>query len=610
MSATSAPTLNTLPPVRPRQKFSKSEAEKLAAALMKEHEELPITPSGDGPLDVTTLTKAIERRERLPLKGSFYSGIVYPDGRVVRTDSETAREKFLDKRSMGHSQSTLERIVEVAIQNLPKDAIPQEGLPIIIRHRDPESDKAVKKFIEEELIPHFLIKKKVKLSNGDEKDIMATVVWPFIEAAASGRVLNEQAKGLYEHLEQLPVFQINCPTASPETEKKMKEAFKGVHRMLAAMEVGRAYYLEGLELKEALETAAIAATVGVGGELAIHHYLHDSGGAAMIAARTGVLSLIDLIENFLNARGLINSERKANGLGHKSLKSPEVKPIRNRAVKAAAQGTVLGAGLSAGAGTALSGGMAVAVAAPLAGLGATGTATGVPLSVRMTLEQLYLGTLEAMKKGLIPIPTDLGKGPPPKPDILKMMAGQSLTTKQLTEAEAKQLRQAEYYMIDKAVRALLSGEKPPLTHQEKVDYDLKKHAMEIALRELSCREVVGASVSGFVLLPFISGGIIASQLVGVDQATATRAFMFLVPPMESFLRILFTLKKLFIGNPARMAAIEDRILTTPDEPLTAIETKMLTDKFSSPFSRLALRIVTKFKKMKEPAELPVPNTPN
>jgi len=550
-------------------RFSQSEAEHLAEALLTEHERLKILPKGrrNKQHSRDDIVSALVNGKKPPLKGEFHIGLMFPDGTTKSTDTQGTFRRFVERQATGRPHRKLQRVGKYLHSKLSENQgiLPKGGLPVILREDDPIGHLAVGQYIEDVLLPTFQIDESMTLANGKEQSVMDVVTWPFLEDVMADHPLPESVQDAAQKLDELPVYQISSPL-NPEAETVLRGKYQRLHKMLAALETAKVRYEEGLELQEAVIAMLIGGSIGFAGETAVEHYLHD-GGMGPWAARTGILGTIDVIDNYLGSQGQLKSSLKANGLSmadiydeKRSIWSKIFMPWKldgkgGKFGKQAAGNALKGAGVGL-AFSALSAGVLSSPDASslartgAAGLGATGTATAIPFNVRGTLPNIYLATLKLIKDGKIPVPDNV-------------------TTKE----------------------------------------DMQAFALLVAKQELGSRLAYSATNKAFTLTPFAAASIIGLEFFGVPREVTQKMFMTIAPAMENCIRSVLTLKKKVLTVPARMAIAEDLIMVSPDDSFNAEENKKLGYTFADGWSRASLNLLAWRKKMPEPKDFPLPNVP-
>jgi hypothetical protein len=488
-------------------------------------------------LDAETVAIQLAKGVMQPFPGQeFRFGVIQKNGQIRSNDP------------------IFQKIGQYLLKRIPADLIPEDGLPVVLRERGKDTHPAMAKFLHEMVIPYFQVAQTLPVLNPKNKpnkseiEVFQTIPWPFFKAVASNQPLNSDYQFMAQAMDELPLYHLGAPIA-PAAEAKLQEAFLPLKQRLSAIESATMQYSDQVHLKEVLLSMMAGASVGVTGELATQHFLEGHGPAAA-AARTGTLVLVDMVDGFLGEMGVLQGDLQASGLslnrdaiygknqdGSKKsmwqiLKNPfkwdgPAKLFLKRASNSAVKGALLGSVLSAPAGIVLSDPTATLASRSLVGgVGTLGTATSIPFNIRATLPQVYLATMTLIEQGKIPVPAEIKK-------------------------DEKQLR---------------------------------KYAMRIAEQDLLSRLGFAASMKAYTLTP-LSGLILFSETFGVPREVAQTIYMGLAPAMENLVRLMLTVGRLKMTNPANMARAERLVLDSADRTFTPKEDAKLERLFVDRMTR-------------------------
>lgn len=491
--------------------------------------------SPDAPLsddERKAFAEAILANKAMPQEGTFLYGVLYPDGKVKSP------------------HPLLQTIAARLKASLPTDAIPVAGLPLVLTVRDKASFPAVKHYLEQDIIPAMQLVGDVHLKNGKKLKVHETAAWPFFQSIMSGEAPPAKAAGLVEKLKHLPIFRLKLGNVAEPVEKTVQKAFEPLKTRLAAIETARMQYTERVDVKEVLSSLTKGALVGGLGETIIHTTIHD-GGVTAGAMRSGLLVMVDAIDNVYGEMGVLHSDLEANGLKmsketifgtsswwqiikNKFKMSGPGGIFAKRAVTSAAKGAATGALIAAPVGFTLSDPTAsAATRALVGGPGTLGTATAIPFNIRATLPQVHYTIMHLVNEGKITVPDEIKQDP------------------------AK----------------------------------LKKYVRSMAEQELLSRLGFNASMKAFSLVP-LSGGILALEAVGVPREALQIIFMGVAPAMENVMRLGLTLKQLKFNNPRNMAKAETMVVQDGPQELTPKGKSQLRRLFADRWSWLVNKALT------------------
>lgn len=506
--------------------YKSAEAETIAKALLpKASEAGALTPEA-AKLFQKELFVAIMAGKPLPILGEYWYGLLKPDGSFKSADPR------------------LEKLFETLKSAFPPGSIPKEGIPLFLKVRDPQGFEAVRKFLEESLIPACQLKGNVQVRDGNVMPVFETATWPFFKAVIAGEKIPEPFIPLAESLSSLPVFDWVAPTVSPALKTKLDTAFLPVKKRLAAIETARMQYADRINVKEVLGNFVKGAIIGSTGELIIHNTVPE-GMVLAGAMRSGLLVGVELVDSIYGQLGAMHSDLQANGLtvskedllGTNSwrdfIKSGFKKRgpgwlFAKRAGQSALKGTTLGTVLiSSPIGFVLSNEAAsIATRSLVGGFGSIGTSLSIPVSFRATMPQVYLTIRQMIQDGKIIVPQETLKN-------------------------------------------------PKLLH---------RFARSMAEQELLSRLGFTTSMKAYSLVP-LTGGILALEYLGVPRELVQVIFMGVGPAMENLLRLFFTMTQLRFTLPRRMGKVESMVMSTPDREFNEGEKKTLKTKFADLWSR-------------------------
>lgn len=463
-----------------------------------------------------------------PHPGEYLSGLLFPDGTVKCADPKG------------------QKIFTYLAAHLPPDiSLPAQGTEVVISVRDARSHEAAKKFLETQVIPYFQLNDEVEQEDGKKLHVHQTVAWPFFQQLLQGDAsqIPEKNRDLVAQVAQLPLYRIHTP-GNPLLETGLNESFAPLKTRLAAVELARLQYFDRVDLKEVVTSLIKGALVGGVGEAVIHHTM-PHGGTVAGFLRSGLLILVDLIDNVYGEMGVLTSDMEANGL---KLNNENVfgetswlKILRSgfkmkgpggifaqRAVAAALKGAMTGSVLSFPAGMTMSDEKSPTWERALVASQATvGTAMGIPFNVRATFPQVTETVRHLIKEGKMKVPDDIAQAGKPA---------------------------------------------------------IEKYIRTVAEQDMMSRLGFSASMKAFSMVPG-SGLILALEKIGVPRELCQTVFMTLSPAMENILRLMLTMFRLKFQGARDMARAENILINNADKPLGKQDADAIANLFADPWSK-------------------------
>ncbi len=501
------------------------EAQEKAEAMMSDVEDM------DARQVERLIKKLAKPSKKHPKDPNYQVGILYPN-------------------KISASGPKLKAVLESIKANMPKDKIPKEGLPIVLKIRGKNSHDEMDKLYDEVIRPYFQFDGKVKGKKGKELEVLETVYWPFLSSLMSGEEPPEQWQELVDGVDNLPLYKLYSP-GHPELEKDLNKAFNTkIRRRLLGLELSKFQYFDQLDLKELYASLAIGAIIGGGGETLIHKYFPHDSGAVSGVMRTVLLTVVDIFDNLSGELGSLQSDLKSNGMGFTptdifgkdtwgeaaksgfSIKG-DASLLVKRARDAATDGALMGTVLNVPTGFSLSNPKAsVEERAIMGGIGTLGTGLGIPNNWRSTVPQAYQAAMQLIKAGKLPLPKGVN------------------------------------------------------TQKEKEAYALK-----VAKQELLSRVGFSVSLKAFSMVP-TSGLILLAEKLGVPRRVVQTTFMSLAAPMENLFRLIFSLDHIYRKVPKQRKVIEELVLKHPDKVLTKKEKEKLEHAFNDKWSMAVGNLLT------------------
>ncbi len=455
----------------------------------------------------------------LKLKQPVLYGFVQPNGTVLSPDEE------------------FKQIVAYLLKSKGV-AIPAEGISLVIdkgaaQHHGHDDDKdPTQQFLK--AIGQYYTAELKDEKNPQEKSTK-TVLWPALHSMISGDALPQgltaSIPGFDKKLADLPLYQIKS-ASHPETAKALNDQFANstLRRRLIGLELADKHYME-TETSEIMMAVGAAVAIGLIGETAIEHMKLGNGPFAGLA-RTGLIGLVDLVDNVLGLTSFVQNSFKEQGIKTspfkpESYKNEAAKRIGVSAIKDALVGTAMGTFLAVAVGDVLSGDHPVLARTIIGGGGAIGTSLSKARMVQSSIPQFEKGIQTLILEGKIP----MAKG-----TTLADYQGDKLSNKQ-----------ARNYVRDLAMKEFLASPGNSMPNR------------------------------GFSIAWLASGAILALEKLGVPRNVVQKAYMMLSPGMENMITLAFIMRNLKHMK-KQMHELRGQVLAKGDSPFTSDERKNNIDK--------------------------------
>lgn len=422
----------------------RSLAESILAAEQQKAEAHAAEQTGSKPPpSLEAIERALQTGKKLPTThGSYLAGVIHADGTIQTLQPEFAHL----------AQALVRRLAESGVE------IPPGGVPLVIDRGDRVQ---LEELLRGEIISKLSVSAEMEYRDSPRaarlRDALEKVPWvgqgiasrllgmqrmhgiealpyPFFRAMVTGDTVPAGLRDVQQAVESAATYRV-VSGSTGEAEVAFAKAFEaelaasGIKTRMTALDLAILNYAEQIDLKEIVQTLAVAGTVALGGEYLVH-----MGGAEGLI-RFVQLSGVDAIDNVAAEMGMAKNELLANnatwknagefmektlGADYKSLSAPDLMrriattpgpagQILRRALMAALKGAAAGGVVNAlYTSNALSNDNANPVALGAAGaVGSFTTSLGILYNTRATYAQVVAAGLVLYDEDRLPLPRDI-----------------------------------------------------------------------------------------------------------------------------------------------------------------------------------------------------------
>jgi hypothetical protein len=481
--------------------------------LARELSRLLSSEPGNLKVNQDQLLQAIQKGRKLPLpKGyRFEYAVIHPNGQV---ESPYRRAKAL-----------------VQAATLQPGKLPDQPQPVLVTVQTPKTKEAMEKFIEQVLKKEFSHSHKNPKSGITANNV---VLSDLIEKLISGHTdtgLTDKAREIvlaplngktdgYERLDEM--YRVHAP-GNPELTRTLNRN-TALRQKLIGLDLAHKVYADSQDVE--WQSIALSLALGATGEPLINHMFKD-GGPAASAARTGLISGLDITGNVLSVFGVVNENLKdrQKKLSFSTLYGPKEKrnlpkelfnpqgeagPDIKQGIKVGVLGGMLGVLFNIPAGSILSMPEAdIASRSVVGGLSGIGSAVAIPTVIKEATESFKVSIRALIDKDLITLP-DSVKNDPAKTE---------------------------------------------------------QYIQRLALKELNARIGIASSIKATHPVPLagLGGVILAAEKLGIPRPYVQTAYMAVAPVMHNFIRLGTTGTEKFWTIPQRMNTLEKLVLASETE---------------------------------------------